>query len=589
MTSNPKNRRRSTAFAVIGFLALTSACTNQTKTESPNTLRLASTSKIKGLDPAFADDTYANTQVSQAYESLLQYHYLKRPYVLTPDLAESMPEVSKDGKVITFKLKKGVLFHDDPCFKATGGKGREMVADDVVFSFMRLADPKLNSTGWWIFDGKIVGLNEWREAAKAGPDYSKPVDGLKALDKYTVQITLKQRSAQFLYALAMPFTAIVPKEAVEHYGKEFLNHPVGTGPFRIAEYDRNSKLVWVKNPTYRQEFYPSEGETGDKENGLLADAGKPLPLADKVIFQIIEESQPRWLNFMAGKLDLTDIPKDNYQQAITPSKDLTADLASKGIRLSKVPGLDITHLSFNMTDPILGKNKALRQAMSLAYDEAELIELFFNGRALAAQGPIPPGIEGYDPSLRNPYREYNVQKAKELMAKAGYPDGTGLPPLEYATLADSTSRQMTEYTQKMFAKIGVQLKVATYSWPEFQAAVKNRRGQLWSFAWGADYPDAENFLQLFYSKNASPGPNDSNYSNAEFDQLYEKSLTLPDSPERTAIYKKMVAILIEDCPWIWGVHRMSFALVQPWMKNYKRHELEHATSKYYRVDPAAKK
>jgi len=567
-------------------------CTSKSNQDPPNTLRMATPSKIKSLDPIYADDLYAGTEVSRAYEGLLQYHYLKRPYTLIPNLAEAMPQISADGRTLTFKIKKGVVFQDDPSFKQTGGKGRELVAEDFIYSFKRLADPKNTSPGWWILDGKIVGLNEWRDAAgKSGADYGKAVEGLKAVDRYTLQITLKQRSAQFLYTLAMPFTYVVPREAVEAYGKDFLNHPVGTGPFRIQEYTGSTagRLVWVKNPTYRPELFPSEGEEGDKEKGLLADAGQPLPRADKLVVQVFEESQPMWLTFLSGKLDAAGIPKDNFQQAVTANKELSPELKEKGIVLAKNADIDVTHFSFNMADPVFGKNKLLRQALSLAYDEAQFIDLFYNGRAIAAQGPIPPGIAGYDPNFRNPYRQFNVAKAKELLAKAGYPNGEGLPPVEYATLSDSTSRQSTEYAQKMFGAIGVKLKVNNYSWPEFQSAVKNKKGQIWSFAWSADYPDAENFLQLFYSKNASPGPNDSNYSNPEFDKLYEQALQMSDSPARTALYKKMTEILVEDCPWIFGSHRIAFSLTQPWLRNYKRHAFEHGTAKYLRVESALRK
>jgi len=566
-------------------------CTSKSKNEPPGTLHLASIAKIKGLDPAFADDLYSGLEVQKGYDSLYQYHYLKRPFQLIPNLAESMPEMSADRKTLTIKLKKGVVFHDDPCFKESGGKGREFIAEDVVYTYKRLADPKINSTGWWIFDEKIVGLNEWREAAsKAGKaDYAAAVEGLKAVDPYTIQIKLTKKSEQFIYFLAMTFASIVPREAVAFYDKEFLNHVVGTGPFRLEEFHGSSKIVWVRNPTYRKDLYPSEGEPGDKEAGLLEDAGKQLPFADKLVMTIYEESQPLWLNFMKGNLDFVAIPKDNFGVAVTPSKELAPEFVQKGIKLQKTPMLDITHYSFNMHDPLMGKNKYLRQAMSLAYDSGPLIELFYNGRAVAAQGPIPPGLAGYDKDFKNPHRQFNLAKAKELMAKAGYPDGKGLPPIEYVTQSDSTNRQMTEYAQKSFGAIGVTLKVNTYSWPEFQASVKNKKGQLWSFAWGADYPDAENFLQLFYSKNVSPGPNDANYANPEYDKLYEKALTLPDSAERTAIYKKMVSLLSEDCPWIFGVHRLRYDLNHPWLKNYKYHDVEHSRHKYLRVDPALKK
>jgi ABC-type transport system substrate-binding protein len=584
------NLRFFSTVLVCSALAL-SACTKKT-VEPANTAHLASIAKFKGLDPIQSDDRYSAIELSYAYEGLLQYHYLKRPFVLIPNLAESMPEISKDGKTYTFKLKKGVLFHDDPCFKETQGKGRELTADDFIYSWKRIADPKNTSPQWWTLEGKIVGLDDWHNvAAKSGAaDYSKAVEGLKALDRYTLQITLVRPSSLFLYMLAMPSSSVVAREAVEHYGKEFVNHPVGTGPYHLTEFNPNAKAVWDRNPTYRKELYPSEGEPGDKELGLLEDAGKPLPLNDRIVTTVHEEQQPKWLNFLNGRLDAIAIPKDNYGQAIASGgKELTPEMKAKNLRLSIVPSADITHASFNMADPLIGKNKYLRQALSLAYDTVQLNELFYFGRAVLAQGPIPPNIPGYDPNFKNPYRQYNLAKAKELMAKAGYPNGKGLPPIEYLNLNDSTSRQFAEYAQKAFGQLGVQLKVNSYSWPEFTAKFKAKQGQMWEYAWLGDYPDAENFLQLFYGKNVSPGPNDSNYVNPEFDKLYEKSLTLTNEAERLAVYKKMVDMVVEDTPWIFGVHRVLYYLNQPWLKNYKYSDFEHSIGKYFRVDPALKK
>jgi ABC-type transport system substrate-binding protein len=577
--------------AITAFGGLLAGCTKKNSLDPTNTIYVSSIAKIKGLDPVFADDLYGGREVARIYEGLLQYHYLKRPYTLEAGLAEALPTISKDGKTYTFKLKSGVVFQDDKAFKATDGKGRELVADDVVYSLKRIADPKLNSPMWWLFDGKVEGMNEWRDTqAKAGKtDYSAPIAGLKALDPRTVEIKLKVRSYQFIYAFAMPATFIVPREAVEEYGPEFLNHPVGTGAFKLAEYNPQAKIVYVRNPTFRKELYPSEGMPGDKEAGRLEDAGKPLPLVDKLVMTVHTESQPQWLNFMQGNLDISSIPKDNYAQAINEKDELKPEFVQKNLTLSKYPWLDITHTSFNMTDPVVGKNKFLRQAISLAIDFPKEIELFYNNHALNAQGPIPPGIVGYDETLKNPYKVFDLEKAKELLKKAGYPEGKGLEPLEYLTLSDTTSRQMVDFIQGALAPLGVKLKVQTFSWPEFQKSLKSKKGQMWGFAWSADYPDAENFLQLFYSKNASPGPNDSNYSNPEYDRLYEKSLTLPDSPERTALYKKMATIVVEDTPWIFGVHRIVYYLNHPWFKNFKYHEFEHGMSKYYRIDASLRK
>jgi oligopeptide transport system substrate-binding protein len=259
------------------------------------------------------------------------------------------------------------------------------------------------------------------------------------------------------------------------------------------------------------------------------------------------------------------------------------------MRLAKVPELGVMHTTFNMDDPIIGKNKYLRQAISLAHDANHELQLFYNGQGMVAQGPIPPGLSGYDPAMKNPYTQYNVEKAKQLLAKAGYPGGKGLPPLDMPTLSDSTSRQQAELFEKEMNAIGVQLKVDPGSWPQFQDAVKNKKGQLWSWVWGADYPDAEDFLMLFYSKNVSPGANDANYRNPEIDKLYEKSLTLPDGPQRTAVYQQMVKILVEDAPWLFDIHRMIVAVVHPWMKNYKYTDAGHDGAKYYGIDPSLKK
>ena len=583
-------RQGITAVCITFFLAITGAgCSSGAKKEPDNTVRIFHPEKIKGLDPVYSTDVYAGLETALAYEGLLQYHYLKRPYSLIPNLAESMPEISTDGKIYTFKIKKGVLFQDDDCFKETGSKGRELTADDFVYSWMRIADPKVASTGWWVFDGKIVGLNDWREeASKNGADYSKTINGLKAVDRYTLRIILTQPSPVFLYALALPVTFVVPKEAVQSYGSDFRNRAIGTGPFKLQEYNPALKIVWVRNPTYRSEIYPSEGEAEDKQQGLLDDAGKELPLSEKVVAHIFVEDQPVWLNFMSGNLDYISIPKDNFDQAVNARKEINPELKAKGIELRKSVRLDVTRDTFNMADSLIGKNKFLRQALSLAFDGKGFIELFFNGKVVAAQGPIPPGLPGYDPNLKNPYMEFNLTKAKELLAKAGYPNGKGLPPIEYLSQSSSIFRQMTEFYEKSLQQIGVKLKVSFYSWPEYQNAIRTRRGQIWGQAWNADYPDAENFLQLFYSKNSSPGPNDSNYSNPVFDRLFEKSVSILDINERARLYKKMVQILVEDCPWLYKVHRVDYDLVHPWLKNYKRSIFDSGRIKYLRVDSKKK-
>ncbi|MBI4871867.1 MAG: ABC transporter substrate-binding protein [Candidatus Riflebacteria bacterium] len=555
-----------------------------------NVLRVAVLADVKGLDPVVSDDFYANTAAIQVFEGLMQYSYLARPYSVEPCLAESMPTVSPDGLTYTFRLRKGVRFADDPCFAATGGKGREMTAADFVYSWKRLADQKNHSAGWWVFDGKVRGLDAFREAsskAKGATDYSLAVEGLTTPDPHTLVVKLTRPYPQLLYVLAMTFTAVVPREAVDTYAKEIINHPVGTGPFKIEQWVRNNQIVFVRNLNFRGQPYPSVGAPGDKDAGLLEDAGKPMSFVDRVEFSIIVEDQPRWLRLLSGDLDFGGIPKDNFDAAIDrKTRLLKPELAANGLRLTTALELDTTMTVFNMEDPILGKNKLLRRAMSLAYDNARRIELFYNGRAIAAQSPIPPEVFGYDPARRNPWAGVDLEKAKALLAEAGYPGGAGLPEFTFEAMADTTSRQFGELFCREMAKLGVKVKPNANTWPEFSAKMLSRRGQIFGYAWRADYPDPENFLQLLYGPNGAPGPNSSNFKNSRYDELYEKMKAMPDTPERKKLIDEMIAILHDEVPWIYGVHRTGYTLVHRWVKNYKFHAVGHEMYKYLRVDPA---
>lgn len=546
-----------------------------------NTLNVALSANVKGLDPIYSSDLYSNSVNGQLYDTLFEYQYLKRPLELQPLLAEAMPTVTDNGLTYTIKIKKGVKFHDSEAFQ--GGKGRDLVASDFIYSWKRLADPANNSDGFWIFDGKIKGFNEWRDKmAKAGGAFDDPIEGLQAPDDSTLVIKLKEPYFQLLYVLAMVYAAPVPKEAVAKYGKEFLNHPVGTGPFVIGNWIRNNRIEVTKNPTWHGQTYPTEGESGDQEAGLLKDAGKSLPFLDKIVFQEITEDQPRWLNFMKGNLDVIGIPKDNFDSAIKEGK-IRPELEGKGFSLYVTQEPDVTYTSFNLNDPVL-KNSNVRKAMALAGDTKTLIDKFYNGRAIPAQTPVPPGVDGYDPNFKNPYREQNLEKAKEFLAKAGFPGGKGLPEFEYATTSSATARQMAEFFQQNMAQIGVKIKIVSSSWPQFQEKLKTRKAQIWGIAWSADYPDAENFLQLLFGPNSSPGPNNANFKNEKYDALYRQAKLLPPGEQRTQLYKQMNAIFVEEMPWIPETHRLGYRIRHSWLANYKPHAIVNNDYKYFRVD-----
>lgn len=576
-----------TRIIAITSLIFTAACT-KTSEEDLNTFNVALVGNVKGLDPAHMNDQYTNDVGAHIYETLYSYHYLKRPLTLEPMLAEALPEVSKDGLTHTIKIKKGVRYTDDKCFATTQGKGREVTAEDFIYAWKRLADTSNASEGWWIFDGKIKGLNEWREKlGKKEVDYTTAVEGLKATDSHTLVLTLTEPYYQLHHVLTMNYSAPLPKECVDQYGQEFLNNPIGTGPFKLESWTRNSKITLAKNPNFRGENYPSEGEAGDEAKGLLKDAGKPIPFVEKVVFHEIIEDQPRWLNFMKGNLEISAIPKDSYDSAVS-NNQLKPELTTKGISLQISEDPDVTYTYFNMEDPILGKYRFVRQAMSMAYDHVTTLEKFYNNRAIAAQSPIPPTIDGYDPNFKNPYREFNIEKAKELLAKAGFPEGKGLPEFTYDTTSSATARQMAEHFQQMMAAIGVKIAIKVSTWPEFTKKQKEKKSQMGGIAWMADYPDAQNFLQLFYGPNVAPGPNNALYKNKRFDELYVKAKLTPPSPERTKIYQEMRDIVVEDTPWIMGVHRLRYRVLHSWVHNSKISPMNLGTGKYIRIDTKAK-
>ena len=571
---------------LLALALLASVLTGCTKKQdaSERVLNVVSTAEIKGFDPIMADDLYSGREIAKIYEGLLAYHYLKMPYELIPNLAEAMPEVSADGITYTFKIRKGVLFQDDAAFP--NGKGREIEASDFVYSIKRLADSKNAAPGWWVLDGKLKGLNEWRDknANLPATNYDEEVEGLKALDKYTLQFKLAKPFPQFLYALAMGFTSVVSKEVVAKYGKEFINHPVGTGPYVLPKFDQGKRIVYTKNPTFREKFYPTDASP--EFQNLLGDAGKKLPLVDKVIVHVMVESQPAWLKFNKGEVDYFGVPKDNFAAAVKDNK-ISGDLAEKGIVLTITPQLDVTHTSFNY-DNKLFHNVNLRRAMYLAYDESKANELFYNNTAFPAQSITPPGIAGNIAGYKNPWKGPNLELAKKTLAAAGYPEGKGLPEIIYDIPDSTTSRQMGEFFQKQMEQIGIKIKIAASPWPEFQAKVKKRSSQMYGMAWGADYPDAENFLQLFYGPNSSPGANGSNYNDAKFNKEFEQAVKMQDSPARTALYEQLNKYLAEEVVSLFGVHRQAYTLQQSWLKNYRASDLHHDNIQYLNIDTAKK-
>jgi oligopeptide transport system substrate-binding protein len=536
------------------------ACTKSVPT---NVLQLSSPAKIRGLDPAKVDDLYSIQQVTYGYEGLYQYDYLARPFKLVPLLAAQLPAVSSDGLVYTISLKEGVFFHDHPLWK--NGKGRELNAQDFVYSWKRLADPKTQSPLWWVLSGRIQGLDEWRERARTSgaADYNAEIQGLRALSQRILEIRLTKPYPAFLSMLAIPATFVVPQEAVDYFGVDLMNNAIGTGPYRLVRFNGNQKVEWEANRNYSTE----------------RDSKEALPRNNGISTRVLEEPMTAWLHFKKGELDISSVPKDEFAN-VFQGEGLQLDLAKRGIRLFRQEPQDLSHLSFNLRDPVLGKNKKLRQALSLAFDRKKFVEIFLNGQGLVAEGPIPPGMLGYSPSFRAPFGGPDLPRARSLLAEAGFPEGKGLPPLKLIAPGMSTSRQVADFVQQQFASIGVRVEVETFSWPEFQRRVKEGIGQMWSFSWMSFYPDGEFFLQIFLSKNAPQGPNDSHYLNPEYDRLFVRAEAESSEATRALQYGKLRDLVAKDVPKIFIAHRRQIVLAQPWLENYRPHPYNFSILKY---------
>ncbi|MDD5326523.1 MAG: ABC transporter substrate-binding protein [Phycisphaerae bacterium] len=595
MTKNISSNCPYNTAVLFGVLLLTlglTGCSDSPSDEEPNEMVLQSTlnTKIKSLDPISIRDVASSQVAYQIFETLYQYHFLKRPYEIEPLLAEGMPQISDDNMTYTIKIKKGVLFQDDACFPE--GKGRELKSWDFVYAIKRIANIKNLSENWAYLDNKISGLDEFREYTKSCKseekiDYSREVEGLQTPDDYTLVIKLTKPWPQLVIStLTNAATSPVAEEAAVFYGKNIISHPVGTGPFKLKKWQKGSYIELVRNPNFRGELYPSEGESSDAEAGYLDDAGKPMPFIDKIVWTFIEESQPAWFLFLQGKLDAKAIPKDNWDEAMTGAGELTPKMKQLNIHLETFIEPSTFWLGFNMEDPVLGKNKPLRRAISYVINREKFIELFFGGRGLVAHGFVAPLLDSYDPDIkRYGYAEYNPEKARELLKEAREINGGDIPELKITLPGTETFyRQMGQLLRRYLNDVGINVEVECMDWPTYQEKVNTKSVQIFSAGVTAGTPDAEDFLAMFYSKKKSPGPNQFNYSNPEYDKLYEKIEVMPASEERIRLYRKMELMVLDDCPAAFMNHRLAYVLRHDWYKNYKPHVFGYGLGKYRRID-----
>jgi len=527
------------------------------------------------LDPAHASNLYATSLVVNLYDTLYRYKYLARPYQLEPNLADGLPQVSSDGLIYTIHLKQGVHFIDDPAFP--GGKGRAVNAADFVYSIKRQFDPETRSQGSWLWQGRIVGLDEWKED---GSNYSEDVSGLRALDDRTIQIQLISPYPQLAHTLAQAFSAVVPREAVQHYGQEFPIHPVGSGPYRLQVFN-SASAVLVRNTGFREEPFSLEVEGYDPATqshlGLEPLEGLIPPFTDRIEIEFIAEDAARWNAFISGEVDYSKVPVTQFDQVLqsrSPPK-LTDSLAEK-YHLNANLESGFVHTDFNMDDHRIGyhpnpdqnaRNTALRCAIIKAFDWKKRNEVFYYGIGQVFPGIIPPVAPEFDPKQDMAPVTRDLDGARTLLSGYGWNAGN-LPELEYGFPASVTERQMFEQFRSFMANIGYpedRIRPFTYAtYGDYAKAYLNREVMLTTTGWTMDYPDAENTVQLFFGPNASPGSNSANFNNEEFNRLYRASATMQPSPMRTAMYRNMNRIVIEECTTISGISR---TLILLWNKN----------------------
>ncbi|MCB9092636.1 MAG: hypothetical protein H6621_12675 [Halobacteriovoraceae bacterium] len=535
-------------------------------------------SEISTIDPQKSYDLVSNLVIYQFYETLFQYHYLKRPYTLIPLLAEKLPEISQDGLTYKIQIKKGIPYHPtDPLLK-----DRFVKAEDFVMGIKRMAFQGTKSNGWWLLKNKIKGLDEFRE--QAGEDISKllslKVQGLKILDETTFEIHLKSSYPQLMHVLSMAFTSPVPSEIIEKYANNLESRDFGTGPFLLQEMDVNKKVRLTKFLEYNHDFFPSSGDRESNEKNLLQDANQRLPLINELEFVVISDDDERWKKFHDHEIDFSEIPATKLHSVLNLNGKLKPDYKDQGVELQVSSSLIFWWFAFNMNDPIVGKNKYLRKAISLAIDLDKYISNFYHNTGRRANSLYPPGVVGYNPSQEFPY-QHNLKLAREYLEKAGYPRGKGLPVLEFSTRRDSEKHiLMAQFVKNELSKIGITVKIIVNRFTDFLTKSKAGQLQFWQGGWLMDYPDPENVLQLLYSKNANGGPNKTGFNNPQFDKLYEKLLTITEDEKKKETLKKMEEIVLEEVPWIISNYSIHYIAKNERLKNFRYSDLIFNFYKY---------
>ncbi len=590
---------RALAFALAALLVPGAEAADARKV-----IRVAYPSAESKLDPQAESDEASGGISDNIFDSLLEYDYLARPARLKPRAAVALPEMNADGTVYTLRVKPGIYFTPDPAFN---GKRRELVAQDFVYSLKRLFNPSIKSQWLFLVEGKIKGAEAVAAEAKKTNrfDFDRPIEGLQAIDRYTLRIKLNHTDYGFPFVLAMPATGAVAREVVDFYGDDFHAHPVGTGPYILRQWVRGSRLILEANPDYREEMFESAGATDERSREIAASLnGQRLPIAGRVEVFIVPESQPRWLAFLGGEHDYLRPLPEEFGQIALPNGELAPNLRKKDVRTTPEEIAWLTYTTFNMEPEVDGRPNAiagytpervaLRRAIAMGFRIEEQVAILDQHQAVRAYTPLPPSVAGHDPAFVSPTLEHNPGKAKALLDMFGFvdrdgdgyrenPDGSPLS-FDHASIPTQRERQRNELWKRSMDDIGIRVtfnKVETL--PELRKQARLGKVQSFSYGWIADYPDGENFLQLLW-KGSFGQTNYAMFDLPEYNELYERAKRLPDGPERNALYARMVKLISVYVPWMVETYKAHTVLMQPWLLNYKKHPFAIEPWKYLDID-----
>ena len=581
------DRARRAALKGLAAAPLAAALPADAEEAQQKTLRYAFEIAESGFDPPQLVDLYSRIVTAHIFDGLYRYDHLARPFKIKPNTAESLPEVSADFQTWTVRVRSGIYFTDDPAFN---GKPRELVAQDYVYSLKRFFDPRWKAPAYpTLAEQKMVGAERARERAlteRKPFDYDAPIEGLRALDRYTLQFRFEEPRPRFLQVITSgDLYGAVAREVVEAYGDAIAEHPVGTGPFKLGEWRRSSRIVLVRNPGYRTHFYDAEPNPDDEEGQALAThfRGRRLPMLDRIDISIIEETQPRWLSFLNKQLDLLERLPFEFANIAIPNNRLAPNLARIGVQMYRSLAADVTITLFNMDHPVIGgytpERVALRRAINLSIDVDQEIRLYWRGQAIPAQSSLMPNTVGFDQRFRSEMGEFNLARAKALLDMYGYVDRDGdgwreqpdRAPLvlEWATTPDQRARQRDELRRKDLSALGIRIEFRPAKWPENLKNARAGKLMVWSLGYSAASPDGQASLDRGASVHVG-GQNLARFRNKTFDQIYSRMRLLPDGPERENLFLEAKRILIVYAPYKNHVHRILTDLAHPWLHGYRR-------------------